>query len=91
MVLLLGQAYLQVKQYEKAVRTYEDILARYPDREEGFHLLLNIALVKETLLNDPQEALEGYRRVIREKPGTKDALEANRRYEALLQAATPPR
>ncbi|MCC6451076.1 MAG: protein kinase [Candidatus Aureabacteria bacterium] len=81
----------KVKQYEKAVRTYEDILARYPDREEGFHLLLNIALVKETLLNDPQEALEGYRRVIREKPGTKDALEANRRYEALLQAATPPR
>lgn len=81
----------KIKQYEKAVRTYEDILARYPDREEGFHLLLNIALVKETCLNDPKEALEGYRRVIREKPGTKDALEANRRYEALLQAAPPPR
>ena len=81
----------RVKQYDKAIQTYEDILTRYADHEEEFHILLNIALVKETLLNDPKEAIEGYRRVIREKPGTKDALDANRRYEALLQAAQPPR
>jgi TolA-binding protein len=79
----------KVKQYDKAIQTYEDILARYADHEEEFHILLNIALVKENLLNDPKEAIEGYRRVIREKQGTKDALDANRRYEAILQAAQP--
>lgn len=80
----------KVKQYDKTIRTYEAILARYPEHEEEFHILLNIAAVKGGLLNDSTEAIEGYRRVIREKPGTKDALEANRRIEALLQAARPP-
>lgn len=75
----------KVHNYEKALETYEGILKRYPDHEQEFHVFLNIALVKENMLNDTEAAIEGYRRVIKEKPGTADALEANRRLENLLQ------
>ncbi|MCX6339135.1 MAG: protein kinase [Candidatus Aureabacteria bacterium] len=81
----------KIRNYEKALETYEQILKRYPDHEEEFHILLNIAAVKESKLKDLNAAIEGYRRVIREKPGTKDALEANRRLESLLQMGQPAR
>lgn len=77
----------RVRNYDKAIETYEQILKRYPDHEEEFHILLNIAAIKESRLKDRDAAIEGYRRVIREKPATKDALEANRRLENLLKAA----
>jgi TolA-binding protein len=79
----------KVHNYEKSIETYEQILKRYPNREEEFHILLNIAAVKEEKLQDMDAAMEGYRRVIREKPGTSDALEANRRIDRLLQASKP--
>lgn len=81
----------RVRNYDRAIETYEQILKRYPDHEEEFHVLLNIAAIKESKLKDRNAAIEGYRRVIREKPATKDALEANRRLENLLKAAQPAR
>jgi len=81
----------KVRDYEKAIKTYEEILARYPDHEEEFHVLLNIGGVYETKTRDRDKAIEAYKRVIREKPGTGDALEANRRIEYLLQAAPKSR
>jgi serine/threonine protein kinase/outer membrane protein assembly factor BamD (BamD/ComL family) len=77
----------RTRNYDKAIETYEQILKRYPDHEEEFHVLFNIASIKESKLKDRNAAIEGYRRVIREKPETKDALEANRRLEDLLKAA----
>ncbi|MCX6354043.1 MAG: hypothetical protein NTZ78_03945 [Candidatus Aureabacteria bacterium] len=47
--------------------------------------------VYETKTRDRDNAIEAYRRIIREKPGTGDALEANRRIEYLLQAAPKSR
>jgi len=74
---------------DKAIRTYEEILKRYPEREEDFHILLNIASVVEDRSGDREKAIEAYRRVIREKPRSDDALEANKRLEKLLQIGQP--
>ena len=79
----------KVHDYEKSIQTYEDLLKRYPDHEDEFHILFNIAGIIEWKYQDQKEAIEAYRRVIREKTGTKDALKANQRIEKLLQMSQP--
>lgn len=80
----------KVQDNEKSIRVYEELLSRYPDREDEFHVLLNIAKVTQEKLKDGKGAIEAYRRVIREKPGTEDAMEANRRLEKLLKLNRSP-
>jgi len=87
-VALLCQS-KKIHDYERTIKTYEDILSRYPDHEEEFHILLSIASVIEAQPGEREKAIEAYRRVIREKPTTNDALEANRRIEKLLQMGQP--
>ena len=81
----------RIADFRRAVSTYERIVSHYPESEEKFHALLNIAKIKDEKMRDGKAAIMAYRRVIREKPGTEDALEANRRLERLLQMSQSSR
>jgi len=78
-----AEIYTRLKQYDKAVEMYKEILAAHYDDILGDNALMNLARIYENQLNDKVKAQEYYLQLILDFPGSIFVEEARKHYRIL--------
>lgn len=89
----LSQLYVELEDYRGMVQLYEDQILRGKDPAARAELARKVARLWEERLNDPREAADAWRRVLRMKAGDPEATEGLERAKANMlkrPASEPP-
>lgn len=78
----LSKLYTELKDYRGMVQLYEDQILRGKDPASRAELARKVARLWETELDDPREAADAWRRVLRMKAGDAEATEGLERAKA---------
>lgn len=79
----LGVAYTQAKLYDEAIEAYEKSLKFYPANPEAHY---NLGLLYHNIKQDPEKAVQHYRKYLELKPDSEDKEEVKGWIESLSPA-----
>ncbi len=90
--LRVGDAYFKAERYEEAVLSYEDFIRLHPKNEAVPYALFQMGMVYYTQMLDPsrdptfaRKASQVFQRLIRNYPGSKEAIRAQPRLQEALE------
>lgn len=82
-IFMKAEIYTRLKQYDKAVEMYKEILSAHYNDVLGDNALMNLARLYENQLNDTEKAKEYYLQLVLDFPGSVYVEEARKHYRIL--------
>lgn len=80
---LKGNIYSKISQHEQAIKYYQKIIDEYPEDILADNALFQIGLLYEENIREKDKAMEVYKQVIMNYPGSIFTAEARKRFRAL--------